>query len=63
MKQKYTFDWLNGSEKVQNYSQEFDVKLYKFARALVTLGMSVMLGSNVAWASPRHERFNPYDYF
>jgi hypothetical protein len=60
MKQKYTFDWLNESGKTENSPQGFAVKLYKFAGVFLTLGMSLMLGSNVVWASPRYERSNPY---
>lgn len=60
MKQKYTFDWLNGSGKAENSPQGFAVNLHKLAWVFLTMGMSLMLGSNAVWASPRYERSNPY---
>jgi uncharacterized surface protein with fasciclin (FAS1) repeats len=51
-------NWLSWS--LGDRSKGFEVNLQQLTRAIVTLGVTVVLGTNVAWASPRTQRSNPY---
>lgn len=61
MKYKKIFRCLSLPLREKNSSKGFEVNLHKLTGVVLTLGVSVMLGTNVAWASPRTQRGgNPY---
>lgn len=60
MKQKTTFSWLSWALRAKNCSKAFEVNLHKLTGTILTLGVSIVLGSNVALASPYMQRSNPY---
>jgi len=51
-------NWLSWS--LGDRSKGFEVNLQQLTGAIVILGVTVVLGTNVAWASPRIKRSNPY---
>lgn len=60
MNQKKILDWLSFPLSAQNCSGGYKFPLHKLTGVGITLGVSVILGSNIALASPQTERSNPY---
>lgn len=60
MKQKQTFSKLSLPLISQNCSKAWEMNLQRLTSGFITLGMSIVIGSNVALASPYAQRSNPY---
>jgi hypothetical protein len=60
MKQKTTFSQLNLPLIAKNGSKAFEMNLQRLTSVFITLGMSIVIGSHVALASPYAQRSNPY---
>lgn len=60
MKQKKTFSQFSLSLTANNCSKAIEINLQRLTSVFITLGMSLVIGSNVALASPHTQRSNPY---